>query len=78
MFPHGNTGHFALKQPEFRKFCLYHQKQPPEVFYNKRLEILQENSQEVTNFAKFTGKHLCKSLSGYLCKSLSVIQNTTE
>ena len=30
-----------------------HQKQPPEVFYKKGV---------LNNFAKFTGKHLCRSI----------------
>ena len=33
---------------------LYWQKQPPEVFYQKGV---------LTNFSKFTGKHLCQNLS---------------
>ena len=43
----------------------YYQKQPPKVFYLKGV---------VRNFSKFTGKHLCQSLS----ESLRVSQSLPE
>ena len=49
-----NKIYFCFAKIKFSKHTLYKQKQPPEVFYKKSV---------LRDFTKFTGKHLCQSLS---------------
>ena len=49
-----NKIYFCFAKIKFSKHTLYKQKQPPEVFYQKSV---------LRDFTKFTGKHLCQSLS---------------
>ena len=49
-----NKIYFCFAKIKFSKHTLYKQKQPPEVFYKKSV---------LRAFTKFTGKHLCQSLS---------------
>ena len=49
-----NKIYFRFAKIKFSKHTLYKQKQPPEVFYKKSV---------LRAFTKFTGKHLCQSLS---------------